>query len=166
MRLATGSGSRRPTPTPPTWSRGGRRASAAPGEAPSTSTSGAAKVEIAQVSPGSLLLAEAPQSGSGALPTTAHSLQIVHKIEPEEWRKLLDPWLVLFTLKDAEGAIAAGAQGGEGFASSDRFSIPRGVSLARGDYTANLEVQSVARSSIGAAGAGSRASPSRSRRAA
>ncbi len=122
-----------------------------------------AKVEIAKVSPTSILLADGPLTTAGepASPTTTHSVQVKHLIQPEGWRRILDPWLVFFSLQDAQGAVVAATQAGDDFSAptSDRFSIPRGVSLARGDYTANLEVQSVGKDSIGAPGGGIKADP-------
>jgi hypothetical protein len=113
------------------------------------------KVTIPRVAPESILVADAE------VPTTAHSVQVFHKIEPEAWRRLLDPWLVFFTVRSASDQIVVATRAGDEFSlpTSDRFSIPRGVPLPPGDYRVHLEVQAVARNSIGTAGSGIEAQP-------
>ena len=120
-----------------------------------------AKVEIARLAPSSLLLADAPTDNPNAAPTTTHSLQALHRIQPEQWRQLLDPWLVVFMLKDAQGAVVAGH--------ASRRQLQRALvgplqhsprcRRSRGDYTVHLEVQAVSRDSIGGPGTGIPADP-------
>lgn len=90
-----------------------------------------AKAKIDKLDPKSIYV---DTEGVALHPTLAR-----YKIEPEEWRKRLEPWQTQFELKDSGGQAALG-----GIARADAqeqvFSVPRGTRLPAGDYRAELRV--------------------------
>ncbi len=68
-----------------------------------------------------------------------HPTLVRYKVEPEAWRRLLEPWQTQFELKDGAGQTAVGGVANPE-APSQVFTIPRGTRLAPGTFSAELRV--------------------------
>ncbi len=68
-----------------------------------------------------------------------HPTLVRYKVEPEAWRRLLEPWQTQLEVKDGSGATAVGGVASPE-ATSQVFTVPRGTRLEPGTFGVELRV--------------------------